>query len=34
MRSQPKPNLWMTMSWALVCLVSMALVFSIVAGVA
>ncbi len=33
MRSQPKANVWHTMSWALVWLVSMGLVFSIVAGV-
>jgi hypothetical protein len=33
MRSQPKTNIWLTMSWTLACLVSMGLVFSVVAGV-
>jgi hypothetical protein len=33
MRSQPKSNVWQTMSWAAVCLLSMGLVFSVVAGV-
>jgi hypothetical protein len=33
MRSQTKTAVWQTMSWALVCLVSMGLVFSVVAGV-
>jgi hypothetical protein len=33
MRSQTKANVWQTMSWALVCLVSMGLVFSVVASV-
>jgi hypothetical protein len=33
MRSQPKTNVLQTISWALVCLVSMGLVFSVVAGV-
>lgn len=33
MRSQPKSNVWQTTSWVLVCLLSMGLVFSVVAGV-
>jgi hypothetical protein len=33
MRSQTKANVWQTMSWAAVFLVSMGLVFSVVAGV-
>jgi hypothetical protein len=33
MRSQTKPNVWQTMSWALVCLLSVGLVFSVVANV-
>ena len=34
MRSQPKAtNLWRAASWTLVCLLSMGLVFSVVAGV-
>lgn len=35
MRSQPKTvtNIWRAASWTLVCLLSMGLVFSVVAGV-
>lgn len=34
MRSQTKPNnMWLSATWALVCLISMALVFSVIAGV-
>jgi len=33
MRSQTKTSAWQTMSWALVCLVSLGLVFSVVASV-
>lgn len=33
MRSQPKTNAWQATSWALVCLLSMGLVFSVIAGV-
>jgi hypothetical protein len=33
MRSQTKTFAWQTMSWALVCLVSLGLVFSVVASV-
>ena len=33
MRSQPKANLWQVTTWTLVCLLSMGLVFSVIAGV-
>jgi len=33
MRSQPKANIWRAATWTLVCLLSMGLVFSVVAGV-
>lgn len=32
MRSQPKTLAWHSVSWALVCLLSMGLVISVVAG--
>jgi hypothetical protein len=33
MRSQPKATMWRAASWTLVCMLSMGLVLSVVAGV-